>query len=97
MVSSVPRLNQKTTVLLTESLETLRKDKRSYAQDRGIPIVSADWLWRCISTGGDLPLEPYMYSELRQKRPRKDDEPSSTHRTPYTKSSGQSSVTSCQT
>ncbi|KEY67988.1 hypothetical protein S7711_09318 [Stachybotrys chartarum IBT 7711] len=54
-----------TSVLVCESLETLRNDKRQVALKWGVPVVSADWLWECISTGFQVPVEDFILPELK--------------------------------
>jgi NAD-dependent DNA ligase len=39
--------------------QTVKKEKGYYAQKHRIPIVSAEWLWECLSTGKKVPLDKY--------------------------------------
>jgi DNA replication regulator DPB11 len=52
-------LTPKSSVLITKSVEKLRKDKFDYAQEYKIPIVNAAWLWDSISVGMLLPFQKY--------------------------------------
>jgi hypothetical protein len=54
-----------TSVLVCKSLKAMRKDKLKYALEWGVPVVSADWLWECISTGFNIPLSNYIFPEIR--------------------------------
>jgi DNA replication regulator DPB11 len=52
-------MTPKSSVLVTKSLNAIRKDKFDYAQEWKIPIVTANWLWDSISAGQRLPLSKY--------------------------------------
>ncbi|KAG6211109.1 hypothetical protein E4U35_003501 [Claviceps purpurea] len=56
-----------TSVLVCRSLSAMRKEKLKYAIQWGVPIVSADWLWECISTGFNVPIDNFIYPELRDR------------------------------
>ncbi|KAG5979382.1 hypothetical protein E4U55_005236 [Claviceps digitariae] len=56
-----------TSVLVCRSLSAMRKDKLKYALEWGVPIVAADWLWKCISTGLNVPMDDFIYPELRDR------------------------------
>ncbi|KYK56614.1 BRCT domain-containing protein [Drechmeria coniospora] len=56
-----------TSLVLCNSLQALRKDKRTYALEWGVPVVSADWLWKCISTGFLVPFEDFIFPEFRKQ------------------------------
>ncbi len=56
-----------TSVLLCRELPSMRKDKLKYALEWGVPVVSADWLWECISTGFKVPISDYIYPELKNR------------------------------
>lgn len=54
------------TVLVTKSLQAIRKDKFDHAQEWKVPIVTADWLWDSISAG-----ERLSFSKYRCRAPRR--------------------------
>jgi DNA replication regulator DPB11 len=49
------------TVLVTNSLKSLRKDKYEHSKEWKIPIVGAEWLWQCIELGKMLNPKTYRY------------------------------------
>ncbi|PQE15681.1 BRCT domain-containing protein [Rutstroemia sp. NJR-2017a BBW] len=53
-------------VLVTKSIVSLRKDKLEHAQEWKIPIVTADWLWDSITGGTRLPFGKYRCRAARQ-------------------------------
>ncbi|KAG6002796.1 hypothetical protein E4U21_002753 [Claviceps maximensis] len=56
-----------TSVLVCRSLGAMRKDKLKYALEWSVPIVAADWLWECITTGLNVPMQNFIFPELRDK------------------------------
>lgn len=58
---------QTTSVLVCRSLGAMRKDKLKYALEWGVPVVTADWLWECISTGFKVPTDKFIFPELRDR------------------------------
>jgi DNA replication regulator DPB11 len=60
------RLRESTTLLICESPHVVRKEKLNWALEHGVPIVAIDWLWDCISTGYNVPVEKHMFPELKQ-------------------------------
>ncbi|KAF7547668.1 hypothetical protein G7Z17_g7570 [Cylindrodendrum hubeiense] len=56
-----------TSVLVCKSLASMRKEKLRMALKWGVPIVSADWLWECISTGFKVPLDDFIFPELKSR------------------------------
>ncbi|KAF6838274.1 brct domain-containing protein [Colletotrichum plurivorum] len=62
------RLNEATSVLVCKSLVGTRKEKLKFAFDNDIPIVSSEWLWDSITTGYNVPVEQFMFPELKQSR-----------------------------
>lgn len=61
------KFHRDTSLLVCRSIESMRKDKLRYAVEWGVPIVSADWLWECISTGFKVPPEDYIFPQLRTR------------------------------
>ncbi|KAL2752339.1 hypothetical protein ACRALDRAFT_2029604 [Sodiomyces alcalophilus JCM 7366] len=80
------RLNASTSVLVCRALAETRKEKLRFALEANIPIVSADWLWECVSTGYNVPVEKFLFPQLMQdptikaKARRKPDEKSALQR-----------------
>ncbi|EGR50315.1 uncharacterized protein TRIREDRAFT_120897 [Trichoderma reesei QM6a] len=62
-----------TNVLVCKSLMAMRKEKLKCALDWGVPVVSADWLWECISSGSLVPIQDFVYPELRKRRVKRRD------------------------
>lgn len=56
-----------TSVVVCKSLQAMRKEKLRYALEWGVPVVSADWLWECISTGFNVPFDGYIFPEIRKR------------------------------
>ncbi|KFG82500.1 BRCT domain-containing protein [Metarhizium anisopliae] len=56
-----------TNVLVCRSLKAMRKEKLKFALEWGVPVVSVDWLWECISTGFKVPPSLYIFSEIRDR------------------------------
>lgn len=61
-----------TNVLVCKSLVSVRREKLKCALDWGVPVVSADWLWECISSGSLVPIEDFVYPELKKRRVKRD-------------------------
>ncbi|KAH6603695.1 brct domain-containing [Trichoderma cornu-damae] len=61
-----------TNVLVCKSLMSTRREKLKCALDWGVPVVSADWLWECISSGNLVPIEDFVYPELKKRRVKRD-------------------------
>lgn len=64
--------SRSTNVLVCKSLMSVRKEKLKCALDWGVPVVSADWLWECISSGNLVPIEDFVYPELKKRRVKRD-------------------------
>jgi hypothetical protein len=64
------QFRKSTSLLVCKSLEAIRKEKLRLALNWGVPVVSADWLWECISTGYNVPFEDYIFPEVKNKLPR---------------------------
>lgn len=61
------RLNPQCSLLVCPSLSEVRKQKLDFAILSKIPIISADWLWQCITTGCLVPWVSFLFKELLQK------------------------------
>ncbi|KAI2470469.1 hypothetical protein F4781DRAFT_173965 [Annulohypoxylon bovei var. microspora] len=61
------RLNSQCSLLVCPSLGEVRKQKLDFAVSSKIPVVSADWLWQCITTGCLVPWADFLFKELAQK------------------------------
>ncbi|KAI1456657.1 hypothetical protein F4805DRAFT_215178 [Annulohypoxylon moriforme] len=61
------RLNPQCSLLVCPSLDGVRKQKVDFAIISKIPIISADWLWQCITTGCLVPWKDFLFKELAQK------------------------------
>lgn len=62
------RLNSQSSLLVCPSLKDVRRQKLDFAILSKIPVVNAEWLWGCISTGCLVPWwERYMFPELKQR------------------------------
>ncbi|RGP79242.1 s-m checkpoint control rad4 [Fusarium longipes] len=56
-----------TSVLICKNLVSMRKEKLRMALRWGVPVVSADWFWECISTGFKVPLDDYIFPEIKSR------------------------------
>ncbi|KAI1373061.1 hypothetical protein F4677DRAFT_236402 [Hypoxylon crocopeplum] len=70
------RLNTQCSLLICPSLENVRKQKLDFAVLSKIPVVGADWIWRCITTGSIVPWDNFLFQGLAQKVPVDDEVPS---------------------
>ncbi|KAI0844556.1 hypothetical protein F5Y00DRAFT_197569 [Daldinia vernicosa] len=61
------RLNPRCSVLVCPSLGGVRKQKLDFAVLSKIPVVDADWLWQCITTGCLVPWEKFLFTSLAQQ------------------------------
>ncbi|KAK1763769.1 S-M checkpoint control protein rad4 [Phialemonium atrogriseum] len=61
------RFTSQSSVLVCTSLSSVRKQKLDLALAWRVPVVSADWLWSCISTGFKVPIKDFLFPELRQR------------------------------
>lgn len=61
------RLNSQCSLLLCPSLDSVRKQKLDFAIQLKIPIVNADWLWQCITTGCLVPRDRFLFEEIPQE------------------------------
>ncbi|KAF5664149.1 s-m checkpoint control rad4 [Fusarium heterosporum] len=56
-----------TSVLICKDITSMRKEKLRMALKWGVPVVSADWFWECISTGFKVPLDDYIFPEIKSR------------------------------
>ncbi|KAK3944354.1 hypothetical protein QBC46DRAFT_361276 [Diplogelasinospora grovesii] len=61
------RFTAEASLLLCTSTEAVRKQKLDLALAWKVPVVRADWLWECVSTGFKVPIKGYHFPELKQK------------------------------
>ncbi|KAI0597538.1 BRCT domain-containing protein [Biscogniauxia sp. FL1348] len=61
------RFNSHSSLLLCPALQDVRKQKLDYAMLANIPVVDAEWLWQCITTGCLVPWDKFLFKELGQK------------------------------
>ncbi|KAM0295703.1 hypothetical protein ACHAO9_000787 [Fusarium lateritium] len=61
-----------TSVLICKDITSMRKEKLRMALRWGVPVVSADWFWECISTGFKVPLDDYIFPEIKSRYSEKD-------------------------
>ncbi|KAK4178024.1 putative S-M checkpoint control protein rad4 [Triangularia setosa] len=54
-------------ILVCPTLSGIRPQKLKLALDWKVPVVSAGWLWKCISTGSTVPIQDYLFPELKQQ------------------------------
>jgi hypothetical protein len=60
------RFTADVSLLVCPSLSVVRKQKLELALAWKVPVVSADWLWECISTGFNTPIKRFLFPELKQ-------------------------------
>lgn len=56
-----------TSVLICKDLASMRKEKLRMALRWGVPVVSAEWFWQCVSTGFKVPLDDYIFPEIKSR------------------------------
>ncbi|SPQ26196.1 f3edb62b-1c02-4f66-b404-bc8eec9aa42f [Thermothielavioides terrestris] len=61
------RFTPNASILVCTSLSAVRKQKLELALAWKVPVVRADWLWECISTGYMVPIAGFLFPELKQK------------------------------
>ncbi|KAI2778788.1 hypothetical protein F4815DRAFT_476631 [Daldinia loculata] len=61
------RLNARCSILVCPSLDGVRKQKLDFAVLSKIPVVDADWLWQCITTGCLVPWDKFLFTSLAQQ------------------------------
>ncbi|KAK4239592.1 hypothetical protein C8A03DRAFT_42822 [Achaetomium macrosporum] len=60
------RFTANVSLLVSPSLSVIRKQKLELALAWKVPVVSAEWLWECISTGRKAPIKRFLFPELKQ-------------------------------
>lgn len=60
------RFTANVSLLVCPSLSVVRKQKLEMALAWKVPVVSADWLWECISTGFRAPIKRFLFPEMKQ-------------------------------
>lgn len=60
------RFTANVSLLVCPSLSVVRKQKLELALAWKVPVVSANWLWECISTGFNAPIKRFLFPELKQ-------------------------------
>ncbi|KAL8371141.1 hypothetical protein RB595_001134 [Gaeumannomyces hyphopodioides] len=60
------RFTPKASLLICTSVEAIRKQKLEMALAWKVPVVKAEWLWECISTGFKVPFRDFMFPGLKQ-------------------------------
>lgn len=63
------RFTPDVSMLLCTSLGAIRRQKLKLALDWEVPVLDVKWLWRCISTGYRVPMEEYLFPQLKQRGP----------------------------
>jgi hypothetical protein len=61
-------------LLVCHSLSRVRKQKLEIALACKIPVVSANWLWACITDGAKVPIKRFTFKELKQRLVSEDEE-----------------------
>lgn len=62
------RFSVQCSVLVCDSLASIRKGKLDIALIWNVPVVKAEWLWQCTSQGKKLAIEDYVFPEVEAKR-----------------------------
>lgn len=62
------RFTVQCSVLVCNSLATIRKAKLDIALIWNVPVVKAEWLWQCISQGRKLAIDDFFFPELEARR-----------------------------
>ncbi|KAI1393131.1 BRCT domain-containing protein [Hypoxylon trugodes] len=60
------RLNSQCSLLVCPSLANVRKQKLNFSVSSNVPVVEADWLWQCITTGCFAPWDKFLFKEIPQ-------------------------------
>ncbi|KAK9419190.1 putative BRCT domain-containing protein [Seiridium unicorne] len=61
------KFNSQSSLMVCPSLKDVRTGKLDLALRSEIPVVNADWLWQCISTGFRVPWDNFIFAEIRHK------------------------------
>ncbi|RDA82686.1 hypothetical protein CP532_6339 [Ophiocordyceps camponoti-leonardi (nom. inval.)] len=62
-----PSFHPSTSLVVCRHLASMRREKLRCALEWRVPVVKADWLWDCISTGFNVPIGRYIFAELRRR------------------------------
>ncbi|KAK0752930.1 hypothetical protein B0T18DRAFT_356722 [Schizothecium vesticola] len=60
------RFTADVSLLICPSLSVVRPEKLSLAVNFKVPVVKSEWLWESISSGFISPIEPFLFSDLKQ-------------------------------
>ncbi|OTA99357.1 hypothetical protein M426DRAFT_325221 [Hypoxylon sp. CI-4A] len=58
------RLNAQCSLLVCPSVASVRKQKLDFAVVSKVPVVGAEWLWQCVTTGCFVPWDDFLFKEL---------------------------------
>lgn len=61
------RLNAQCSLLICPSIESARKQKLAFAVKSKVPVVDAEWLWQCVTTGCLVPWKNYLLRGFPQE------------------------------
>lgn len=61
------RFNGQSSVMVCPSLKDVRTGKLDLALRHKIPVVNAEWLWQCISSGFRVPWDKFVFAEVQHK------------------------------
>ncbi|KAK3374798.1 BRCT domain-containing protein [Podospora didyma] len=61
------RFTADVSLLVCPKLDVVRKQKLEMALAWNVPVVNAEWLWECITTGYNVPIEGFRFRILEQK------------------------------
>ncbi|KAF4961074.1 hypothetical protein FSARC_10308 [Fusarium sarcochroum] len=56
-----------TSILICKDITSMRKEKLRMALRWGVPVVTASWFWDCIETGFKVPIDDYIFPEIKGK------------------------------
>lgn len=62
------RFNRQCTMLICDSLASVRKAKLDLAVIWNVPVLKSEWLWQCVSQGKKLAINDFLFPELEAKR-----------------------------
>ncbi|KAK5655731.1 hypothetical protein OQA88_5268 [Cercophora sp. LCS_1] len=61
------RFTADASVLICDSLPNVRPEKLEVAVKWKVPVVKAEWLYECISSGYNIPIKGYLFPDLKQQ------------------------------